>query len=501
MKNIGTKFIITKSTNEKTKHEIDTKTKNGIQNLINGKNLTPDPIRHTQNLKITSSKTPENIKKPSNKSSERPNIISNNLNFASNKKLSPLKDKLQPSNIKVQPIEDKTDFRIRIKTGQKKVNHKEVIKEVNNYQKVKLNIPEENKIENIIYPKSDYGKSSLSKNIKDESDYQSIKVLRNEGEEVNRKHYDPVHEQSSKGKRIEEEKKIYLKSKISCYVCKKELTTDKNTLGECNHTYCNDCINKKKYREVKCKICCPEVKTIKSVSKDFQIKKEEQKIDSKSNFESSNTQNDELYNSLIPNHSRKPSIVISMNSTQNQDNFFIKQNSITSQNQNEIPLHINLQSKIKLEENSFSALKHQGDDQKFKIKTELISESSINNEIIEARCTYCNEINEVKGFLCNHNLCIRCLTLTCCYQIRVFFVQYQINHNIPQEAFRYNCCVYDCNEKISVPTALIIARLYKFLSQNDQLFEEFRCLIQVINEWIPYFDGLTDLIYKSEELN
>ena len=113
-------------------------------------------------------------------------------------------------------------------------------------------------------------------------------------------------------------------------------------------------------------------------------------------------------------------------------------------------------------------------------------------------CSICKLKNPLKGFPCNHNICDACLTYNCCCCIYEFFSQYQLNQEKIKDAFNYLCPFKNCNKTIKVPTIKILKNLKQYLDHEETRinFEIFRGILQVLENWIPYFDGLPyDLIF------
>ena len=104
-------------------------------------------------------------------------------------------------------------------------------------------------------------------------------------------------------------------------------------------------------------------------------------------------------------------------------------------------------------------------------------------------CTVCCAPKTLTAFLCNHNVCIDCLTLSCCQSIMEFFLVYQSNRDKIFEKFSYSCPKADCRKSISIPTRMILVQLEKHLQANNRAFETYRFILDYIN-CIPYFDGL-----------
>lgn len=118
---------------------------------------------------------------------------------------------------------------------------------------------------------------------------------------------------------------------------------------------------------------------------------------------------------------------------------------------------------------------------------------------INLKCSYCLSEFRVIGFLCNHNYCAYCLNWVCLSEITTFFSQYQSNRNIIDTEFRFKCVVKECGEKISVPCMMIIKNHENFMNQVNyyNYYKAFQNLnMDSIEQWIPYFDGLSSWIYN-----
>lgn len=125
-------------------------------------------------------------------------------------------------------------------------------------------------------------------------------------------------------------------------------------------------------------------------------------------------------------------------------------------------------------------------------------EASIPSNLL-ARCSQCFGGENIKGFLCDHNICMSCLVKMCCSQISLFIVNYISQNPTPVYSFYFYCTTNTCNKKISVPTRMILNNLRKLLNNpyHSPKFEEFRYLINpgyLQEDWITYFDGL--IIWK-----
>ena len=119
---------------------------------------------------------------------------------------------------------------------------------------------------------------------------------------------------------------------------------------------------------------------------------------------------------------------------------------------------------------------------------------SMENSIcLRFSCSYCNREVPIIGFYCNHNLCDFCLTLQCCEIISDFFVHYKPENKIIQGSFNYICPVQGCLGKINVPSMKVLQKLNEYLKSSvyHQFFQEFHLLPQVLEHWVPFFDGLS----------
>ena len=108
-------------------------------------------------------------------------------------------------------------------------------------------------------------------------------------------------------------------------------------------------------------------------------------------------------------------------------------------------------------------------------------------------CSNCNKEVPIRGFNCNHNLCDFCLTLNCCEMIYDFLNHYKLDDQNVDDLFKYVCPVPGCLSKINVPTIKVLKNLNEYIrnSNYSQHFQKFNLLTQNLEEWIPYFDGLS----------
>ena len=127
-----------------------------------------------------------------------------------------------------------------------------------------------------------------------------------------------------------------------------------------------------------------------------------------------------------------------------------------------------------------------------KIQQSFLSSSRDLNEFIS--CLICGYKQNIRAFLCNHNLCLFCLVGNCCKEIFNFFLQYQINTQIAFKPFSYKCPFVECGKIIDVPTVMVLKNLAKFLEDRES-FERFKGFeflkdFENMKIWIPFFDGV-----------
>lgn len=145
-----------------------------------------------------------------------------------------------------------------------------------------------------------------------------------------------------------------------------------------------------------------------------------------------------------------------------------------------------------------------------------ISYESVENSCFQPLCSLCKSDKNVYGFMCNHNYCLECLSLTGGKQILSNFQLLKTNENAYKVKFRYYCkvqkcdknCGYKCGEKcgklcgkeMKIPTQMILLNLKSMISDqnkimnNKELFEsasEFSDLFQnCIENMIFFYDGM-----------
>ena len=109
-------------------------------------------------------------------------------------------------------------------------------------------------------------------------------------------------------------------------------------------------------------------------------------------------------------------------------------------------------------------------------------------------CTCCNSSERVKGFLCNHNLCLECIVFTGIAQIDDFFELYKGEKSVINYQFFFICPVKECPQIINIPCNLIMRELEKYIERKVKRFEKYFVdydpKLQFWNEWASYFDGL-----------
>lgn len=126
-----------------------------------------------------------------------------------------------------------------------------------------------------------------------------------------------------------------------------------------------------------------------------------------------------------------------------------------------------------------------------KVTKEKFFQRNNSTDLILPTCNHCQSTDNIKGFICNHNLCMKCLVYTCITQINNFTEIYSNEQGIVFIDFSYRCPVKECTSDISVPTKMIFKMLEKFLENKDQRFMEFEKFYKKdYSLWIPYFDGL-----------
>lgn len=117
---------------------------------------------------------------------------------------------------------------------------------------------------------------------------------------------------------------------------------------------------------------------------------------------------------------------------------------------------------------------------------------------IRIACSVCQRHNPVIGFLCNHNICDECLTSYCCSMIYEFFSEVRVTPDKIKNPFNYYCPAKNCNKPIKVPTLKILTNLKKYLHDEvyKKKFEIYINIPTVLENWIPFFDGLHyDIIF------
>ena len=128
--------------------------------------------------------------------------------------------------------------------------------------------------------------------------------------------------------------------------------------------------------------------------------------------------------------------------------------------------------------------------------------------LITCCCSICRSEDNVKGFMCNHNLCLKCIVLNGMNHINdhlnlLFVTKDQIPNELYNQIygnrnsveFFYSCPVNGCDQKVSISSELILLNLIKYLGQNDKAFDKFTKYkeynMEFWSSWIPYFDGIS----------
>ena len=108
------------------------------------------------------------------------------------------------------------------------------------------------------------------------------------------------------------------------------------------------------------------------------------------------------------------------------------------------------------------------------------------------KCNKCQKTNNVKGFICNHNFCVNCLSLAYAKTVLHFRINYteETDQNLK---FVFFCPVKDCNQALSVPCMMIITSIRRLL-EDDQFKNENQHYLffqdESFDKWIPFFDGI-----------
>ncbi|OMJ86990.1 hypothetical protein SteCoe_11389 [Stentor coeruleus] len=136
-------------------------------------------------------------------------------------------------------------------------------------------------------------------------------------------------------------------------------------------------------------------------------------------------------------------------------------------------------------------------------------------------CSLCKSDKNIYGFMCNHNYCLECLTLSGGMQILSYNKMMNIKKNAYKKIFRYYCkaqhCDEECDKKckgkcgklcgkeMKIPTRMILSNLKSMITDenkiisNKELYEsvyEFSELfINGVESDIAIYDGL---IIKNE---
>jgi hypothetical protein len=140
---------------------------------------------------------------------------------------------------------------------------------------------------------------------------------------------------------------------------------------------------------------------------------------------------------------------------------------------------------------SFNELKSESSPESLQEISSPILSKSID---LSVSCTKCRGFHNIKGFLCNHNLCVFCLNLACLAEITKFFQQYQVDQSIIKNDFCYKCPVQNCGRPISIPTLKVMSDHLTLLKEKnyEQATNVYSFLtFESVGPWVPYFDGLS----------
>ena len=109
-------------------------------------------------------------------------------------------------------------------------------------------------------------------------------------------------------------------------------------------------------------------------------------------------------------------------------------------------------------------------------------------------CSICKSKEKVRGFNCNHNLCLKCTVNTGIAQINDFFDLYKDEDHAAYFQFFYVCPEEECSECISIPCLLITKHLPEYIDSKEIGFEKYSTYrnwsYKDWSQWISYFDGI-----------
>lgn len=261
----------------------------------------------------------------------------------------------------------------------------------------------------------------------------------------------------------------YKPNMLICFLCIS--FPDSRNLGCKIHSYCNKCFNFLIYNDF------PHIKKVNECEdcKNF--------IKSKKKCETPRIPNE------IKNTQEKK-IILGFNKTDSWTNFNpdSARNKVAQQSENSI---FAMSEKKNLNREARKSIEVVAKRKNAMATTPCSSVRSFRENI---KCCICGVTENIKGFLCNHNVCTYCLVGSCCKNIIQFFTIYQLDQEYAHNIFSYSCPKSDCDKRICVPTQYVISKLISYLSDpiTYEFFKYFSSLADPkrIEKWIPYFDGL-----------
>ena len=127
-------------------------------------------------------------------------------------------------------------------------------------------------------------------------------------------------------------------------------------------------------------------------------------------------------------------------------------------------------------------------------RTEYLASQHNSLANLNPTCSVCKKEEKVKGFLCNHNLCLKCTVKTGITQINDFFDLYRSENGAAYFQFFYICPVEACSQCINIPCLLIMKHLAEFIDSKNNGFEKYSSYrnwsYDDWSQWISYFDGI-----------
>ena len=112
--------------------------------------------------------------------------------------------------------------------------------------------------------------------------------------------------------------------------------------------------------------------------------------------------------------------------------------------------------------------------------------------IFLSKCLICGSKEEIKGFVCNHNICESCLSCQFAETVSSFNLENQ-KGNEDNLKFELFCPVLNCHKKLCVPSMMMINKIRKLLKNESFRIdhEDYLCFEKDwVIDWIPFFDGI-----------